>query len=229
MRDLFALSHKKNKDVTVLIHGFGQKSSDELKELAGYLKKHGQEVILFDYFRADREGDTDESVWIERAETKIKEAFEKYGRVFVCGFSMGGVIASYLASIYPVTGLILAAPAFYPYDVKSISNHAARKMGSSGSNGMSSEQTSAFQRVVSRFKNSIEHVDCRVLLLHGTEDEIISPRSSEKAFAQIGHENKRLVYLYGGKHRFLYDGTLENIAFPLILDFIEGKIFSFKK
>ncbi|MFT8320210.1 MAG: alpha/beta fold hydrolase [Bacillus sp. (in: firmicutes)] len=51
--------------------------------------------------------------WIEHAENELKSLLQKEETVFVIGFSMGGLIASYLAIHYPVKKLILLSPAAY--------------------------------------------------------------------------------------------------------------------
>lgn len=55
------------------------------------------------------------SDWIDKAEYEIQKIIDNgYREIYVIGHSMGGVIASYLASKYKeVTKLVLAAPAFH--------------------------------------------------------------------------------------------------------------------
>lgn len=56
--------------------------------------------------------------WVQRCEAKLSLAIKENPNVILIGFSMGGVIASYLASIYKVQSLILCAPAFEYLDIK---------------------------------------------------------------------------------------------------------------
>ena len=53
--------------------------------------------------------------WINKAEEEIEKIINNgYREIYIIGHSMGGVIASYLASKYKeVTKLVLAAPAFH--------------------------------------------------------------------------------------------------------------------
>ena len=53
--------------------------------------------------------------WIKKAEDELEKIINAgYGEVYIIGHSMGGVIASYLASKYKqVKKLVLAAPAFH--------------------------------------------------------------------------------------------------------------------
>ena len=58
--------------------------------------------------------------WVQRCEAKLSLAIKENPNVILIGFSMGGVIASYLASIYKVQSLILCAPAFEYLDIKKV-------------------------------------------------------------------------------------------------------------
>ncbi len=50
----------------------------------------------------------------------MRKALGDGRRVTLIGFSMGGVIASYLASVFDIRQLILCAPAFNPVDFSKI-------------------------------------------------------------------------------------------------------------
>ncbi|MFC0299112.1 alpha/beta hydrolase [Geobacillus jurassicus] len=51
--------------------------------------------------------------WIAAAEQAFLALHHRCSAVYVIGFSMGGVIAVYLAEKYPVTKLVLLSAAFY--------------------------------------------------------------------------------------------------------------------
>lgn len=226
MRFQFPKFHK--KDLVITIHGFGRKTEHEMDPLASYLEKQGFEVWTFSYYDPEDLSDTDFRSWILRCEARLRKAVDEKRRIHLLGFSMGGVVASYLASVYPVEDLLLAAPAFYPIDFNKIQKAARGKMMSSGDNkdprSMSSDQTKAFLNVVSRYRGSILQVDCPILMLHGTADEVISFKSSRRMFEQIENPNKYLVFLESAHHRFLYDGAYESLAFPIIRDYFRGEI-----
>lgn len=215
------------KELVITIHGFGRKTEHEMDPLASYLQKAGFEVWKFSYYDPENLKDTDFRSWILRCEAKLRKAVDEKRKIHLLGFSMGGVVASYLASVYPAVDLLLAAPAFYPLDFNKIQKAAVSKVISSGtpdSQSMSTEQTRAFLNVVSRYRDSILQVDCPILILHGTGDEVIQPKSSRRMFEQIENPNKYLVFLEGAHHRFLYDGAYESLAFPMIRDFFRGEI-----
>lgn len=100
---------------------------------------------------------------------------------------MGGVIASYLASIYHVRSLILVAPAFQYLDLANITNHGikiVKNLAKKSVSVPSASQTKAFQTIINQYKESIYHIDCPVTIFHGTKDEVI-PVESSKIFIQI--------------------------------------------
>lgn len=56
--------------------------------------------------------DSNGILWANRALHVVEKELLKQRRVILGGFSMGGVIASWIASMLPVEKLILIAPAF---------------------------------------------------------------------------------------------------------------------
>ena len=155
---------------------------------------------------------------------------KEYDHIYMLGFSMGGVIASYLATIYPIEQLILVAPAFQylnatkivEYGVKGLM--ALRNQKPINPQSMSSDFVFAFSEIIAQYKESITQVDCPVLFLHGSEDEVIPVSSSKDAYQKVSGK-KLLLQVEGGKHRMLYDNTLEHQLFPIIQLVMENKLF----
>ena len=107
-----SLFNRRKKPIIVTIHGFGRNLSHEFDPLARYLKARKYEVIQFDMYDLSNPNDANYKDWVQRCEAKLSLAIKENPNVILIGFSMGGVIASYLASIYKVQSLILCAPAF---------------------------------------------------------------------------------------------------------------------
>jgi len=108
----------------LLIHGYTG-GPYEIEPLADYIKTHTNWQVeiptLEGHGRELHLKDVSYEVWIEdalRAYEKLQEGCET---IYVIGFSMGGMIASYIAANYKVDKLVLLAPARKFISVKYIS------------------------------------------------------------------------------------------------------------
>lgn len=215
----------KKKPIVVTIHGFGAKTSHEMDDLASFLRKNHYEVVQFDLYDIHDPNDAQLSSWVMRAEQALRTAFEKTDEVYLIGFSMGGVIASYLGTLFPIQCLILVAPAFHYINLQLAKTTTKKKFSSpSPSLSPSKAQTKTFTEIVSQYKGSIAHIDCPILILHGTKDEVIDPSSSTTEYKRIPHDRKRLLFIEGAPHRLLYTPEYEKTAFSIILMMLQGKL-----
>lgn len=206
---MFSFNRKKKKALILTIHGFGKQRHQEFDLLCRYLKESGWDSIQFDIYSLKNPEDANLEQWIKRCEEQMRSALKLKKPVILIGFSMGGVIASYLASVFPVQSLILVAPAFRYFDIQklgSYSLHALRKIAAKEKNIPSSLQTRTFMDLVDQYKDSIYHVTCPILILHGTKDEVIPYESSQSIYYDLNTQKKCLLLIEGGKHRMLYDG-----------------------
>lgn len=227
---MFFWKQKKEKTALVTIHGFGKRVSHEFDPLVKALSNDEYDIITFDMFNPKDENDVNWKKWIRRCEKKMETIEAEYDHITLLGFSMGGVIASYLATIYPVEQMILVAPAFQYLNATKIMEYgmkglrALRNPEPSPSNMLSSEYVYGFTEVVAQYKESITQVDCPVLFLHGSDDEVIPVSSSKDAYQKVLGK-RLLLQVEGGKHRMLYDNTVQDQLFPIIQLMMEHKIF----
>ena len=217
----------KKKPILVTVHGFGSRLHSEMDPLAAYLKKKHYDVRQFDIYDLTNPNDANPDEWIQRCEKHLKEALKQSDNVVLLGFSMGGVIASYLASIYPVKQLILVAPAFRYFDLTLLKTKATEMIAKPVKENKlkpSAAQTRCFVDIVDAYRSSIAHIDCPILMIHGTADEIIDYESSKEAYKKIHHNNKRLIVLEGAHHRLLYDNMMQETAFVLIEEMLKNNL-----
>ena len=217
----------KKRPILVTIHGFGSRLHNEMNPLASYLKKKHYDVRQFDIYDLTNPNDANLEDWIARCENQVKAALKQSKNVVLLGFSMGGVIASYLASIYPVKQLILVAPAFRYFDLTLIKTKTTEMISRASKEKKlkpSNAQTKCFMDLVDAYRNSIAHVNCPILIIHGTADEIIDFESSREAYKKINHNRKRLIFLEGAHHRLLYDKMMQETAFVLIEQMLKNNL-----
>lgn len=229
----------KQTPVIITVHGYGRRRKHEMDHFALWAKNDPQmkqfEVIQFDLYDLFDETDCDWQKWVSRAKSVINEHELLGNDIYLIGFSMGGVIASYLAATSKnVKKLILLAPAFQYINVDAITSAitkgASSIFGGSDSNAQKNEIEipktfySAFTNVVKNLKSYIAKVNCPVLLLHGDEDEVISVKSSIYAFDRIAHQEKKLIILHGGHHRLLMDHAVNQEVYRIITLFIHNQI-----
>ena len=93
-----------------LIHGFSSTTS-ELKQIANFLSDKGYHIVLNNLpghgTTVDDCNNTKFQEWLDYSKVEFAKLCSKSDKVFIIGHSMGGVVALHLATIFPVTGLIL--------------------------------------------------------------------------------------------------------------------------
>ena len=118
----FKKDKPQEKPLIICVHGFGRRRADEFIPLVEALKDEYDFIIPNLYDQQYPEDNVWHS-WVSRAEEEIVKAKNANRKIYLLGFSMGGVIASYLASRFNVEKLVLLAPAF-EYFVKQAQSRA---------------------------------------------------------------------------------------------------------
>ncbi len=191
------------KNVIIAIHGFGLRRT---KEFDNFKLWHEQEIVVFPIYDLENKEDCVASTWIKRCEQRIEHYIEQGYTIQLIGFSMGGVIATHLASKYKIERLFLLAPAFDYLNIVNIVSSVKNKVmfdEKAHKHKMPSNFTSCFMEVVKTCKDSIEYVTCPICIVHGYNDEVIPLRSSLSAYKRIQHDNKQLFIINEGKHRMM--------------------------
>lgn len=173
--------------------------------------------------------------WIRHAEEELKELLEICDEVYVVGFSMGGLIASFLAAHYPVDKLILLSAAAYYIHPKQLA--ADVKMfikdiftGSIRNNELFLRYkrkitetplaaTLEFRRLVTYIRPMLHQVNVPTFIAQGESDGIVPPKSAEYLYRTIGAKEKKIIYIKESKHHICHCGE-RTVLFSQVLDFL---------
>lgn len=165
--------------------------------------------------------------WIEHAEQELQELIEKCETVYVIGFSMGGLIASYLAVHYPVTKLVLLSAAAYYVNPKQLLIDIG-EMARDAFRGRLSENemfmrykrkimatpitaTLQFRRLVGAVRPILNKIEIPTIIAQGECDGVVPPKSAQYLYQSIGASAKKLVYLKESKHLICHCEERENL------------------
>lgn len=157
--------------------------------------------------------------WINESKRQIEILINHgYKEIYLIGHSMGGVIAAYLASIYPqVKKLVLAAPAFrYFYfkdgkiDIKNI-NQSIKNIPEIF-RGHNTEQVISrilktpittiveFIKLVDKYQDCVNNISCPTLTIHGLDDLIVPKEATQYVYDSIKSKTNILINVKNLNH-----------------------------
>lgn len=157
--------------------------------------------------------------WIDESTRQIEFLINNgYKEIYLIGHSMGGVIAAYLASIYPqVKKLVLAAPAFrYFYfkdgkvDIKGF-NETIKNIKEVFKEENTEQVISRilktpiptvieFTKLVNHCQNCVNNINCPTLSIHGTDDVVVPTESTEYVYNSIKSKTNILINIKNLNH-----------------------------
>lgn len=211
----------KRKKAILLIHGFVGGNYDY-----GNFQNELQIEKEFDVFTYTLPGhektfvkDVKYTDWIEESAKQIEFLINhNYKDIYIIGHSMGGVIASHLASIYPqVKKIVLVAPAFrYFYfkdgkvNIKGM-NETLRNLPelfkNMGTDKVLERITKTpittmmeFTKLVNTHENDIKKVTCPILTIHGLDDKVVPNESTEFVHNNSNSECNILINVKNVNH-----------------------------
>jgi len=175
--------------------------------------------------------------WIQFVEKEWKNLYKSCDKVYVIGYSMGGMLASYLAANYPVEKLVLLSAAAYYTNPKQVAADMKVVMKDLMSGGLRENEvflrykrkisetpitaTWQFSRLVSNIKPMLPSIKAPTFIAQGEFDGIVPLKSAEYLYKTIGSKHKRLSLVKNSRHDICY--CEENTAlFSDILNFLRG-------
>lgn len=223
----------------LIIHGFAGGTYDE-EDLANYLELNR----AFDVYQYTLPGHdknlskVEYQDWIRVSEEKVEMLIKNgYNNIYIIGHSMGGVIATYLATKYKqVKKIVLAAPAFHYLNVinedlnikeslklvpKIIDTYKDELIGRFFKLDMRAAKE--LMLLVKKYYDVPKDVICPVLILQGLEDHIVPKSSSEYVYNSLNKNIKKLIYIEGANHELFKSEKQEQI-FEIVENFLKNNV-----
>lgn len=223
----------------LVLHGFSG-GPYEVEPLAEYIRMHTDWVVETPTFcghgkNLSLKGFTAEH-WLIDAELAYRRLAEKVEEVYVAGFSMGGVIAIYLAKRYPVKKLVLLSAAvkyIAPKQLlKDLRKFAEEAMEGQLKNNelfrhyeykLKNVPASAafeFMKIVRQVVPDIESIHIPTLIVQGKCDGIVPYTTAQYLYAKLPTREKYIYFSPCGKHLICYSEDCEE-WFPKVLKFLQ--------
>lgn len=188
----------------VFLHGLASvRAGHKSDRLLAHARRRGRAFLRFD-FRGHGESSGELSRisltgLIEDARAALAEA----GPSILFGSSLGGLVASWVAASTPAacTGLVLLAPAFgFLRRLEARREDGYVQIDSSWTPTRLHESAIADARGYDEAELP-EKIGVPVLVVHGEHDDTVPVAESERFFARLPHERKKLWIVPGGDHR----------------------------
>ena len=219
----------KNKAI-LIIHGFAGGTYDE-EYLANYLELNKKFDVFFftlpGHDVKDKRKATCEE-WINESERQLKRLIrKKYKNIYLIGHSMGGVIASHLAKKYSqVKKVVLVAPSFtslaskeeggvlsailkLPDIIKAYSyNELLTRVGK-----LPLRSEKEFFKLIDNYKDDVNGINVPIMFVHGTKDQLVPYKSSEKIFNSMNTNKKVFLTINDYYHDVFKGEKVDNICY----------------
>lgn len=218
------------RKAVLIVHGFAGGTYDE-EFLANYLEKDK----FFDVYTYTLPGHSqmfnNKSTcedWIQASTNMMNMLVETgYREIYVIGHSMGGVIASYLATQYKqIKKLVLVAPAFRylnfvdnQFNLLDVIKLTPEILGQYGKDEVASRLTKLpinavkeFIKLVSKYQNTPEEIMIPTLIIQGTADKIVPPKTARYVHGKLATPHKKIIYINNCTHDVLREQKKEGVS-----------------
>lgn len=164
--------------------------------------------------------------WMMEAELALKRLQKRVDRVIIVGFSMGGLIAMYLARRYKIDRLVLLSaaakymsPRFWLDDVRIMMIESITKTYSPNTFYHMFEYkmtrtpfraTLQFLKVVRMVNRHYDKITIPVCIVQGNRDAVVPPSAADYLYNKIGSDEKQVIRSANGHHHICYSDDCED-------------------
>lgn len=176
--------------------------------------------------------------WLMDAELAFRSLAKKVDEVIVVGFSMGGIIALYLAKRYKVKKLVLlsaaakyVSPKQLVNDFKVLATEAYHRNLTNNElflryhhkfNNVPLASTIEFMKLVRMVEPYYQHIQIPVYIVQGKLDGIVPYHTAQFLFDKLASKDKILYFSDNGKHHICFEEDCSE-WFPRVLTFLRDK------
>lgn len=224
-----------------IIHGFSN-TTYEVKQLADFLGKNGFHTIANNL---PGHGTTAEECnrvkytdWITHVKQDIAELASKSEKIYVIGCSMGAVLSLYLASIFPLNGLIVAGTVLKfknPFEVNilvplfgrfvKISKKKRKDRKNAKFYGYKHYPLLAllqFRKLIKIVMRKIHLISTPILIIHSTNDKMSIKKNVSIVKNSIQSKNQKLLVVNKSHHNLFDENPDQKLIFKEVLQFLNS-------
>lgn len=224
-----------------MIHGFTG-GPFEVQPFADYIEEKTDWVVMIPKLPGhgeilDLKNKSAES-WMMAAELALKELKKQVDQVIIVGFSMGGLIAMYLAMRYRIEKLVLLSAAVKYISAGQMLEEVRIAAGDAVKGKLAQNPlfhlyeykllntpiSSAieFLRVVKMVEPYYDKLTLPVCIVQGKKDGIVPVNAAEHIYNQIGSIEKEIYHSENGAHLICYSDDCEE-WFAHVLNFMAAE------
>lgn len=223
----------------LIIHGYTG-GPYEVEPLATYLDEQTDWDIVVPTLPGHGETLALENVshesWLQAAEDSLRKLKEKYAQVYLIGFSMGGMIAAYLAAKFKVDKLVLLATAGKIFSLKHITldvgevitdrikgtlqenKNYLRYKKKLGKVPMKSNME--FLRLVRYTREYLKDIRSPVFIAQGIQDGLVPARTASYLDKEITTSPQKEIVLFEKSDHLICWGDDKDVLNGMVHDFL---------
>ena len=234
----------KNKIGIYLIHGFTS-TTYELKVLATFLKNKNYHVVLNNL---PGHGTTVEDCnnskyqdWFDYSKIEFAKLCSQSDSVFIVGCSMGGVIGLYLASLFPICGLIIGGTVlqfklhFNTYYLNTVLCHFIKTRKKKltfpkeirdsidfyGYQEYPLKALNEFRKMNKIVRKNLYKITAPTFIIHSNSDQVSIRKNVDIVYAGIKSKVKQILEVENASHNVFDTNQDMELIFHQILKFLE--------